>query len=78
MQRLREHLAESGMTYWQHLCHSVRQSSRLIWIAILSIIHGVLPWLFAASGPRGVYSIYREIRRLHHVQRIFRQHDTES
>ena len=72
MKSVQQHLKESGMTYWEHLGHSIKQSNRLIVIAVKSYVHGVLPWFFAADGPLGVYRIYREIRRLHHVQRLFR------
>jgi hypothetical protein len=72
MNKAQQHLKESEMSYWTHLGHSVKQSNRLIVIALKSYVHGVLPWLFAADGPLGVYGIYREIRRMHHVQRIFK------
>lgn len=75
MKKMREHLHESGMTYGQHLAHSVHQSWSLIIIAVKSIIHGVLPWFFASAGPLGVYRIYKEIRRLDHVQKLFKSHD---
>jgi hypothetical protein len=71
MNKVTEHLAQSQMSYWKHLCHSFKQSGRLMSIAVKSIIHGVFPWFFVNSGPIGVYRIYKEIRRLHHVQRIF-------
>jgi hypothetical protein len=69
---MKQHLIESNMTYWQHLAHSLKQSGRLFAIAIKSIVHGILPWFFVNSGPIGVYRIYKEIRKLHHVQRIFK------
>jgi hypothetical protein len=75
MKQIKEHLEESGMSYWQHLTHSIKQSNRLIAIAIKSYIHGLLPWFFAASGPLGVYRIYKEIKRMHHVQRLFKNDD---
>lgn len=75
MKLIKEHLDESQMSYYKHLRHSVKQSNRLIVIAIKSYIHGLLPWFFVASGPLGIYRIYKEIRQLHHVQRIFQQHD---
>lgn len=78
MKKVQEHLTESGMTYGQHLDHSVKQSWRLIVIATKSLIHGILPWFFASAGPVGVYRIYKEIRQLHHVQRIFKSHDDKS
>lgn len=73
--RVREHLEESGMSYVRHLAHSVKQSNRLIVIALKSYAHGLFPWLFANSGPLGVYRIYKEIKRLHHVQRMFKKDD---
>jgi hypothetical protein len=72
MKRAQQHLEEREMSYWTHLGHSVKQSNRLIVIALKSYVHGVLPWFYASDGPLGVYRIYREIRRMHHVQRLFR------
>lgn len=72
MSKVKQHLEESEMSYWEHLGHSVKQSNRLIVIALKSYVHGVLPWLYASDGPLGVYGIYREIRRMHHVQRLFK------
>jgi hypothetical protein len=75
MKQVKEHLEESQMGYWEHLGHSIKQSNRLIVIAIKSYIHGLLPWFFAASGPLGVYRLYKEIKRMHHVQRLFKNDD---
>lgn len=72
MSKVKQHLEESEMSYWTHLGHSVRQSNRLIVIALKSYVHGVLPWFYASDGPLGVFRIYKEIRRMHHVQRLFR------
>lgn len=74
MNQTEKHLQESGMSYWTHLRHSIKQSNRLIVIAFKSYVHGLLPWLWASAGPLGVYRIYKEIRGLHHVQRLFK-HD---
>lgn len=71
MNQVKQHLEESGMSYWTHLKHSIKQSNRLIAIALKSYVHGVLPWLWASAGPLGVYRIYKEIRHMHHVQRLF-------
>ena len=75
MKPAKEHFKESGMGYWAHLMHSIKQSNRLIVLAVKSYIHGFLPWLFASSGPIGIYRIYKEIKHLHHVQRIFKKDD---
>lgn len=74
----RKHLEETGWGYWQHLAHSVKQSSRLVVIAVKSIIHGIFPWWFPAAGPIGIYRIYHEIKRMHHVQKMFKQHDQKE
>jgi hypothetical protein len=74
-QQIKAHLVESRMPYLKHLAHSIKQSNRLIVIAIKSYIHGVAPWLFANSGPLGVYKIYKEIKQMHHVQKMFKRHD---
>ena len=75
---VQQHLDESNMSYSQHLGHSVRQSNRLIAIAIKSYIHGVLPWFFVNDGPLGVYRIYKEIRHMHHVQKLFNREDHDQ
>jgi len=72
MSKTQQHLSESQMSYAKHLAHSIKQSNRLIVIALKSYVHGVLPWFFASDGPLGVYQIYREIRRMHHVQKLFK------
>jgi hypothetical protein len=77
MSKTQEHLKESNMTYWYHLGHSIKQSNRLIVIAVKSYIHGVCPWLYANSGPIGIYRIYKEIKRLHHTQKLFRNDDLD-
>ena len=75
MNKMNKHLRESGWTYREHLAHSVKQSNRLIVIAVKSYIHGLLPWLYPADGPLGVYKIYKEVKKLHHIQRIFKNYD---
>jgi hypothetical protein len=74
MKSAKEHLQNSNMNYWTHLAHSIKQSNRLISIAVKSYIHGVLPWFFANRGPVGVFKIYKEIRRMRHIKKILRDH----
>lgn len=74
----KHHLNESGMTYRQHLYHSLVQSARLTAIAIKSLIHGFIPPWFSSSGPVGVYKIYKEIRNMQHVSQMFKDHDEHA
>lgn len=69
------HLIESQMSYRQHLVHSVKQSARLVIIAVKSLIHGVFPGMYTNSGPLGVYRIYKEIKKFEHVRKVFNKDD---
>ena len=73
--KIKDHLTESEMTYWYHLRHSFKQSNRLIVIAFKSYVHGVLPWIWNSAGPLGIYRIYKEIKRMHHIQKQFKKDD---
>lgn len=73
-----QHLTEIEQGYWQHLFHSFKQSNRLIAVALKSYIHGVLPWFFSGDGPREIYSMYKELRSMHHAIRIFKEQDQSS
>lgn len=77
-QKIKNHLTESSMSYGEHFMHSVKQSNRLIIIAIKSYVHGIFPWIFNASGPLGIYRIYKEIRKMHHVQQMFLKDDDQK
>lgn len=69
------HLIESQMSYRQHLVHSIKQSTRLVVIAIKSLIHGVFPGIYVNSGPLGVYRIYKEVRQMEHVRKALDKDD---
>jgi hypothetical protein len=74
----KEHLAETNWTYKQHLDHSFMQSNRLIKMAIKSYLHGIFPWLYKGDGPIGIYKIYREIKKIQHVQKMFKELDEDE
>ena len=73
----KEHLKETKWTYWYHLKHSFVQSNRLLKIAIKSYLHGIFPWMYKSDGPVTIYKIYREISKIHHVQKIFKDLDKD-
>jgi hypothetical protein len=67
---IKEHLEEAEKTYWAHLKHAFRQSNKLIVAAIKSYIHGVFPSVYISDAPLTVIKIYREIRRIRHIQKL--------
>jgi len=69
----REHLDETEWTYWQHLRHSVMQSNRLVATAVKSYIHGVFPMWFKADGPKTVFRMYHQIKRIRHIEKMERE-----
>lgn len=71
--KIKDHLDETEWTYWEHLDHSVMQSNRLIVTAIKSYIHGICPWWFKADGPRTIFKMYHQIKRIRHIEKMERE-----
>ncbi len=70
IKKSKEHLAETGWSYSKHLRHSFMQSNRLVVTAFKSYIHGIIPAVWIADGPKMIVKIYREVRRLKHHDNI--------
>lgn len=68
----KEHLKETKWSYWKHLRHSFKQSNRLVLVAFKSYIHGIVPAWYKSDGPIAIYKMYREISKIHHVQKVFK------
>lgn len=68
----KQHLKETEWSYWKHLRHSIKQSNRLIVLAVKSYIHGIVPAWYKSDGPVTIYKMYKEISKIHHVQKIFK------
>jgi hypothetical protein len=71
----KEHLKETEWSYWYHLRHSFKQSNRLLIIALKSYLHGLFPWMYKSDGPVAIYKMYREISKIHHIQKMFKKLD---
>jgi len=48
--KIKDHLEETEWSYFEHLGHSIKQSNRLIVVAVKSYIHGLFPLWFKADG----------------------------
>ena len=75
MNKHRQHLEETGWTYWQHLHHSIVVCSRLMKIVVLGLLHGLFPAFWANKGPVGIYRLFKDMRRLRHTQKYFEAED---
>jgi hypothetical protein len=61
---------ETGWGYWYHLWHSIKNSWALIKIALISLVHGLLPWVWKADAPKGVIKMYHQIMRIQHINEM--------
>ncbi len=61
---------ETGWGYWYHLWHSLKNSGALIVIALKSVVHGLLPWVWKADAPKGVIKMYHQIMRIEHIKKM--------
>jgi hypothetical protein len=57
------HPAQTGETYWQHLHFTVIMTVRLLFSALVLLLHGILPFLCTRTASRQVEIIYRLMRQ---------------
>jgi len=74
----KDHLEETGWSYWFHLKHSFKQSNRLLKAAIKSYIHGIIPAVYISDGPKTVVKIYNEIKRFRHHRDVINGNNESS
>ena len=54
-----KHLDEAGESYLQHLWFTCRMSVRFVAIAIVLVIHGLIPYLFTRTASTQTEKIFR-------------------
>ena len=54
---IRDHLNESGKTYWQHTHWALKYGFILIWAGITSLIHAIFPLCFKYHSAKTVLRI---------------------
>lgn len=70
MQSIREHLKESSMSYAYHCMHGMVNGTRLLLGALASYVHSFIPQLFPRYSIMTVITLYHEIKKRHHIQKI--------
>ena len=58
IKKLSKHLAESGLTYTQHLARALKIFVMLSKATVLILIHGFLPFTFETSATDTIKEIY--------------------
>jgi hypothetical protein len=51
------HLKLVGESYGKHLLFTLKLSSHLLLLSIVSIIHGLVPWIFSSQVSHGLKNI---------------------
>jgi len=74
MKSIKNHLDESDMTYWYHCKHGIINGFKLLAGAIASFIHSIFPFLLPRYSIITVLSLYHEIKRRQHIQKIEKQY----
>ena len=73
MQTTKDHLVESCMTYQYHCRHGIINGTRLLLGALASFVHSIFPPLFPKYSIITVLSLYHEIKKRQHIQKIENQ-----
>jgi hypothetical protein len=68
----KDHLIESDMSYIYHCKHGIINGTRLLLGALASYIHSFFPPLFPRYSIMTVLSLYHEIKKRQHIQKIER------
>lgn len=76
--RWRQHLIDCTWTYWEHFTHGMHQCGRLASITIKGFIHSIIPGLYPSEAPLGIYRLYKDMRKLKHVQRVYKREDENN
>jgi len=64
-----KHLRDSNMSYWYHFWHSVSNGNKLIWLALSSYAHAILPGKLKQHAARGVITMYEDMKRWPHLRK---------
>jgi hypothetical protein len=59
----KEHPATVGETYWQHLRFAARTGAAMVAGGGACVIHGLLPFLFVATGSRTIRALAQRMER---------------
>ncbi len=62
LRAFKEHPAEAGENYWQHLRFTLLMAARLIAVGGMLLIHGLLPFLFCKTSSKECDKINRTIQ----------------
>ena len=58
------HLKDNNMNYWTHLSFALKLSAQLIVMAIISVIHAIIPFVFQNSVSAGIKQMDAKLQEI--------------
>ena len=68
-----KHLKDSNMTYLYHFFHSFKNGNKLLWYALSSYAHALLPGKLKQHAARGVIGIYEDMKKWPHLRQAMEE-----
>ena len=69
LQKSVKHLQDSKMSYFYHFWHSIANGNKLLWYALSSYAHAILPGKLKQHAARGIINIYEDMKSWPHLRR---------
>jgi len=60
LEKSKKHLSDSKAGYWEHLKFAIYASALLLWAAIASLLHAIVPALFPGTSAFIVIKLYKQ------------------
>ncbi len=69
LDKSKKHLKDSNMNYWYHFKHSANNGNKLIWLALSSYAHAILPGKLRQHAARGIITMYEGMKQWPHLRK---------
>lgn len=69
IQKSVKHLKDSNMSYWYHFWHSMSNGNKLLYFALSSYAHALLPGKLKQHAARGIIKMYEDMKQWPHLRK---------
>ena len=59
-----QHLRDYNITWWQHLCRSIKWAWVLQKTAVALVIHSIFPWIFTTTASTNIIKVASEMEEI--------------
>ena len=61
---MKDHLKQHRMNYLEHLIHAFKFGGEMIYLGLISIVHGFIPSLFPTKGIDRIHDMHYKLKKL--------------